>query len=537
MIARTELARAANGGSLAATQIVAKVTGSQYVKRWETAPGAKYPRHEDYPELDGQTVALDGTFTVGQDQLQFPGDPNGSAEEVINCRCAMTYHTPDGALETADAENPPADLESADGVLDELGVTDATAEPVPVLNSLNPTGSLFVKYGPEARATAALGPDMTTLDKTMDVAADEPVTIYRGAPLEQTEINPGDFVTTNRQLAKDYAGTGHVLETIVPASHVLDYLPEPLGEEYIYRPPVQAAIDEAVRTVAQIIPGVPQATLDTVEQTLKSRLVAYAQKHSLTEDEYRTAALDSIRRGVENAEVGIRITPDRLESFLNDGRYKTQFETGTSGGLLSTSLRADAEEQMFGYKLDLDAGLRPVYGYLVGSADEMGPIGKGYGNVLLKLKSETNARTTFSLTDSLGYGRAGGLAPSSLLEPTLGSWPPGIDPVEANGVLQKLAGSGIGGYVEAQIHGGVNTSDIAEVIFSTEREQAAIAETEYAAKYAEEAAAQGRGDSTYAAELRAIANRTAAQGAELRAQLDALGIPWRIVESYADLSS
>jgi hypothetical protein len=91
MIARTELARAVNGGSLAATQLVASVTGQKYNKVWHTAPGARYPRHEDYAGLDGQTVPQDATFEVGGDQLQFPGDPNGEPGETINCRCTLTY--------------------------------------------------------------------------------------------------------------------------------------------------------------------------------------------------------------------------------------------------------------------------------------------------------------------------------------------------------------------------------------------------------------------------------------------------------------
>lgn len=91
LIARTELAGAVNGGSLAAVQIVSGAGGGTYTKQWLTAPGAHYPRHEDYPGLDGQTAALAGTFTVGEDQLQFPGDPNGSPGEVCNCRCTLVY--------------------------------------------------------------------------------------------------------------------------------------------------------------------------------------------------------------------------------------------------------------------------------------------------------------------------------------------------------------------------------------------------------------------------------------------------------------
>lgn len=103
------------------------------------------------------------------------------------------------------------------------------------LDSLNPTGSVFAKYTPKQRATAELADNITTLDKTMGKSADDIITIYRGSN-KGGEIVPGDFITTNKQLAKDYAGTGKVLEKKVKLSDVLDDTTEPLGEEYIYRP-------------------------------------------------------------------------------------------------------------------------------------------------------------------------------------------------------------------------------------------------------------------------------------------------------------
>jgi hypothetical protein len=91
MIARTELAAAVNGGSLAATKIAAGVANATATKTWMTAPGAVYPRHEDYEGLDGQTVGLDELFDVGGSELQYPGDPDGDPGETINCRCTLEY--------------------------------------------------------------------------------------------------------------------------------------------------------------------------------------------------------------------------------------------------------------------------------------------------------------------------------------------------------------------------------------------------------------------------------------------------------------
>lgn len=103
LIARTELVGAVNGGSLSATRIVEEATGAKYTKTWLTSPGALYPRHEEYEGLDGQTVGLDEYFDVGEDQLEFPGDPNGSPDEVCNCRCTLVYSDEDGGGEM-DAE-------------------------------------------------------------------------------------------------------------------------------------------------------------------------------------------------------------------------------------------------------------------------------------------------------------------------------------------------------------------------------------------------------------------------------------------------
>jgi hypothetical protein len=90
LIARTELVGVTNGASLAATHIVEDATGVGYNKTWLTAPGAQFPRHELYEGLDGQSVPLEGFFTVGDAEMQFPGDPAGPPDEVCNCWPAET---------------------------------------------------------------------------------------------------------------------------------------------------------------------------------------------------------------------------------------------------------------------------------------------------------------------------------------------------------------------------------------------------------------------------------------------------------------
>jgi len=43
----------------------------------------------DHVEADGQVAGIDEGFTVGGETLLYPGDPNGSAENVIQCRCTL----------------------------------------------------------------------------------------------------------------------------------------------------------------------------------------------------------------------------------------------------------------------------------------------------------------------------------------------------------------------------------------------------------------------------------------------------------------
>jgi hypothetical protein len=104
-----------------------------------------------------------------------------------------------------------------------------------VLDSLNPTGSVFADYSAEQIDKLPLGKNITTYDKTAGLKPEQQVTVYRGVPAGVTQIVSGDFITTNKQLAKDYAGIDNVISMIVRADEILDDITEPLGEEYILR--------------------------------------------------------------------------------------------------------------------------------------------------------------------------------------------------------------------------------------------------------------------------------------------------------------
>jgi len=168
-----------------------------------------------------------------------------------------------------------------------LTIEDVSKKPlksIQKLDSLNPTGSIFAKYTPKQRATAQLADNITTLDRTMGKSADDVITIYRGSN-KSGEIVPGDFITTNKQLAKDYAGNGIVLEKKVKLSDVLDDITEPLGEEYIYR---------------------PKST------TLKSPLIQEAKKYK-TAEEFVKAHTKQDYRSAHQLGLSDSITADKID--------------------------------------------------------------------------------------------------------------------------------------------------------------------------------------------------------------------------------
>lgn len=84
-IARTEIVSASNRGAI----IGADSLGIDYNKIWiATADGRT---RDDHLQADGEQVARTSNFLVGGEYLEAPGDPKGSPENVINCRCAVGF--------------------------------------------------------------------------------------------------------------------------------------------------------------------------------------------------------------------------------------------------------------------------------------------------------------------------------------------------------------------------------------------------------------------------------------------------------------
>jgi len=91
VISRTE----AHSAAMAGSDFAARESGVRLRKEWIAAGDERTrtpPEDEfDHVSADGQIVDMDQPFIVSGEQLKHPGDPAGSAGNIINCRCAQGY--------------------------------------------------------------------------------------------------------------------------------------------------------------------------------------------------------------------------------------------------------------------------------------------------------------------------------------------------------------------------------------------------------------------------------------------------------------
>lgn len=91
VIARTETHTAAGFGA----QQAAELTGLDMRREWVSAEDERTrtdpPDAFDHDAANAQIVGMHEPFIVSGEELMFPGDPNGSAGNIIMCRCAVIY--------------------------------------------------------------------------------------------------------------------------------------------------------------------------------------------------------------------------------------------------------------------------------------------------------------------------------------------------------------------------------------------------------------------------------------------------------------
>ena len=230
-----------------------------------------------------------------------------------------------------------------------------------------------------------------------------------------------------------------------------------------------------------------------------SRARAQARIAELAEGAERVeaAVADLVSIGAR-ARVTLSFHPDRLladgrtvaQAMLDDGRYRSQFETGLSNGSRTAFAGGERdrwEERLFGgayHEPPSEAHERPKYGALdvMEHADGGSP---RFGSCYVVLRAEMNARCTFTWGDShLGPENVG---TSDVFEPVLAAM---LEAAEARGealavrgsvadVVRRLSrppgssrrapasgavGRALDDYIEAQVHGPIELSRDVEAL-------------------------------------------------------------------------
>jgi hypothetical protein len=210
-----------------------------------------------------------------------------------------------------------------------------------------------------------------------------------------------------------------------------------------------------------LLPSRPQWN-SLVDQRRNVTYEQFATQRGVTRRAYRAAIENRLEAWVAEKEIRTRVRIEVLPLVLADGRLKTQFETGTSGGAYSPPHRLQTEEALFGIPVTAGADERPIYGYLEGS----NPAALvQYGPVVIRLRSDVRERTTFTMADSLDHTGAGThtyLGPSPLSAPRVDALHTEYDLLSAPSMAHATGY----GYVECQIHGGVTLADIAGIAFT-----------------------------------------------------------------------
>ena len=262
-------------------------------------------------------------------------------------------------------------------------------------------------------------------------------------------------------------------------------------------------LDSTAGKAVRLTPSVPTFSptpnpqwVRTIDRDIASSVSQQARAAGMTIAEFKEEVARHAKALLDDADVYSRVHSDTLIKIIKDGRFKSQFETRTSQGILDTVVRSDLEKNLFGHAKDIPVNQRPIYGYLASDGD--GHISKFasvdcYGDIAVKFKPSVRARTTFTVDDSLNrnYDGPGALA-DPLLSPTHRSlMHKNEGPLSWNSIETPFQRDDvISSYMEAQVHKGLSIDDIAEVIFRKKNARPPIALTQ---------------------------------------KLDRLGIPWRIV--------
>lgn len=199
-------------------------------------------------------------------------------------------------------------------------------------------------------------------------------------------------------------------------------------------------------------------------------------KKQITKEEISCIG-DNIQKIIDENEYSMRVRADILDKILDDGRFKNQFETNTSGGLLDLDARKEASEQLFGnFGLNIEGKDREKYGYLGLKdfiEDDRTSFTSQYGNCIIHFdKNKLKNRVTYTIEDSLepasGKIIIAGNAENARANGIRTTWIKSTaDMFKDNKdiTLDEFLSNAGSDYFELQYHGQIRTDAIKEICF------------------------------------------------------------------------
>jgi len=151
------------------------------------------------------------------------------------------------------------------------------------------------------------------------------------------------------------------------------------------------------KLVKQYEQGLHEATKLMSNEALSESVVRGKQIRDVVGDKAFGAASANASKVLSEAKVFVNVSDDVLENILNEG-FKTQFETGTSNGILDFSgNRVALEKRLFG------EGKHPIYGYFSDLDSYVGSshYAQHYGATKIRLRKGINNFATITGADSL----------------------------------------------------------------------------------------------------------------------------------------
>ena len=183
----------------------------------------------------------------------------------------------------------------------------------------------------------------------------------------------------------------------------------------------------------------------------------------------RATIENKIKAVIEEGDFYVRVTSGVLPTILEEGRFKSQFETNSSNGMMNKSHRSKIEERTIGVPATTKPADRPIYGYA--SAKNFQSFGaaaerdlSSYGGIAIKLKDHVRNRATVTFGDSLNENAylAATRATDVSLE-SIAKIPFTVSDKSTDELRQEIQHRQ--SYIEAQYHGQLTVGDIAEIGF------------------------------------------------------------------------